>query len=241
LGLFFRYSESSSYTTPYTSLDHSYKPNRSQLGTDRERIYDEPYKLTDQPHHGDRYPTEGNSQGVYDKLRRENDAPSRPGQEPSYLGSNAPRRNSKGNFEPLYDHLNSSVSGVVPQRRDSPIPISDKYTLPLDKYDRPVAVLGRSPDSYNSDDPRGREIVSRSPYSRDYDIDVYNTAKQGGSVTETAKTSITQRTFMSHNGKVFKDETKHHEEVSLMPCHVNQRILQAEGHYHGIVLSFQCC
>lgn len=199
----FRYS--SSYETPYTSLDHSYKPNRYQ--PDGERIYDQLYKPTEGQ------TNEGNSQGVYDKLNRENDKSGRPGQEPGYSGSNGTRRDSKGNLEPLYDLLSSSVGGTVPQRRDSPVPISDKYSLPLDKYDRPIAVHGRSPDSYNPDDPKGREIVSRSPYSRDYDIDVYNTDRQGG-VSETTRMSVTQRTFVSRDGKVLKDETKHHEEVS---------------------------
>ncbi|KAK3747543.1 hypothetical protein QZH41_004803 [Actinostola sp. cb2023] len=245
----YRYNNSSSYETPYTSLDHSYQPGLTGKSIDDGRIYNQPLNPGESPdkrHPESSYPdsrnasnqydipdksdydrgpgamrktTEGRPQEIYDKLRRGSDQVDKPKQEPGYAGPSGPdeRRGSiEGIFddlEPLYDHLNLS-SGSVPQPSrgrvaESPVPISDHYSLPLDKYDKPVAVHGTAKDPSKPDVP-GREIVSRHSDLRDYGISDYKTEQH---VTETTRTSFMQRSFMSRNGEVVKDEVKHHEEV----------------------------
>jgi hypothetical protein len=169
-------------------------------------------------------PLDDPGDGIYDKLRRQSGPLEKPKQETSnsglYTSKYDNRRGSiEGLDEPVYERLDlSSDHGPlpVPKGRDSPIPMSDHYSQPLDKYNKPVALHGKTREPANADETTaGREIVSRYPDRRLSDRGDLSglTTEQQSNVTETTRTSYMQRSFMSRNGEVIKDEVKRHDEI----------------------------
>lgn len=163
---------------------------------------------------------------IYDKLRRGSDPLEKGKIETRSSGLDISKRDNlhgsiEGLDEPVYERLNLS-SGPEPRPSkgiDSPVPMSDRFGLPLDKYDKPVALHGKTKEPAKREEMLyGREIVSKYPERqlverpRGGDLSDFM-ADENTNVRETTRTSVMQRSFVSRNGEVIKDEVKRHDEI----------------------------
>lgn len=149
--------------------------------------YQTPYTSLDHSHH--RTGGTPDRETIYDKLRRGSGS----------VDNLRTESRSSGGDNSLYERLYSSPDLRL-KGMGSPVPMSDRVGLPLDKYDKPIARHGTTKE----DMLYGKEIVSKYPERQVLD---------GTNVRETTRTSVMQRSFASRNGEVIKDEVHHHDEI----------------------------